>query len=72
MAKKKPTRLQELQDYARSAGLHVATWSPGDGTTRYRFFDKPGNTYFGPANGIYTALGLKDAWNYLYGYAAGH
>lgn len=68
MAKKKPTRLQELQDYARSAGLHVATWSPGDGTTRYRFFDTPGNTYFGPANGIYTALGLKDAWNYLYGY----
>jgi hypothetical protein len=67
MAKKKTTRLQELQDYAKTAGLYVSTWSPGDGTTRYRFFDKPGNTYFGPANGIYTALGLKDAWNYLYG-----
>ncbi len=71
MAKKKMTRLQELQDYAKTAHLHVATWSPGDGTTRYRFFTKAGNTYFGPDNGIYTALGLKDAWNYLYGYAAG-
>lgn len=64
---KKKTRLEELQDYAKGVGLHVATWSPGDGTTRYRFFDKPGNTYFGPDNGVYTALGIKDAWNYLYG-----
>lgn len=73
MAKKKPTRMEELQSYAKDVGLHVATWSPGDGATRYRFFDKPGpgQTYFGPANGIYTALGLKDAWNYLYGYGAG-
>jgi hypothetical protein len=71
--KKKPTRLQELRDYARTHGLTVETWSPGDGTTRYRFFDKPGasQTYFGPASGLYTALGLKEAWNYLYGYGAG-
>jgi hypothetical protein len=74
MAKKKPTRLQELKDYAKGAGLTVETWSPGDGATRYRFFDEagPNQTYFGPKSGIYTALGLKDAWNYLYGYAAGH
>jgi hypothetical protein len=70
---KKPTRLQELQDYAKTTGLHVATYSPGDGTTRYRFFDKPGpgQTYFGPASGMHTALGLKDAWNFLYSYGAG-
>lgn len=66
MAKKK-TRLEELQEYAKEHKLYVATYSPGDGTTRYRFFDKPGNSYFGPASGIYTALGIKDAWNYLYG-----
>jgi hypothetical protein len=71
MAKK--TRLEELQDYAREVGVTVRTYSPGDGVTRYRFFDKPGpgQTYFGPASGMYTALGLKDAWNYLYGYGAG-
>lgn len=70
---KKPTRLQELQDYAKSVKLHVATYSPGDGTTRYRFFDKPGpsQTYFGPSSGIHTALGLKDAWNFVYAYGAG-
>lgn len=72
MAKKK-TRLQELQDYAKSVGITVATWSPGDGVTRYRFFEKagPGQTYFGPLSPMYTALGLKEAWNYLYGYGAG-
>jgi hypothetical protein len=72
MAKK--TRLEELQDYAKEVGVTVRTWSPGDGVTRYRFFDKPGpgQTYFGPASGMYTALGLKDAWNYLYGYGAGN
>lgn len=72
MAKpKKKTRLEELQDYAKTVGLHVATWSPGDGTTRYRFFTKAGNTYFGPDSGIYTALGYKDALNYAYAYGAG-
>ena len=70
MAKKK-TRLQELEEYARSSGLWVATYSPGDGTTRYRFFDKAGNSYFGPQSGIHTALGIKNAWNFAYAYAAG-
>jgi len=74
MAKaKKKTRLEELEEYAQSVGLKVATWSPGDGTTRYRFFDKPGphQTYFGPASGMHTALGLKHAWDFLYSYGAG-
>jgi hypothetical protein len=67
MAKK--TRLDELRAYAKDLGITVHTWSPGDGTTRYRFFDKPGEhqSYFGPSMAMYTALGRKDAWNYLYG-----
>ena len=53
-----------------AAGLIVRTWSPGDGVTRYRFFSKPeadGQSYFGPANGVYTALGLKEAWAFVAG-----
>ena len=44
-------------------GVTVETWSPGDGQTRYRFFrGAPSKqTYFGPDNGIYTALGFKEA-----------
>lgn len=91
------TRLQELKIHAKAAGLSVHTWSPGDGVTRYRFFDRvrcqscldvPGKdglgrpckncggsgylhddrqTYFGPANGRYTALGLKEAWAFVSG-----
>ena len=70
----KKTRLQELQDYAKGVGLLVATYSPGDGATRYRFFDKPGpsQTYFGPSSGMHTAIGMKDAWNFLYSYSAGY
>lgn len=70
MAKKK-TRLQELEDYARSIGLWVATYNPGGVPTRYRFFDKAGNSYFGPQSGIHTADGLKSAWDFAYAYAAG-
>lgn len=62
---RKQTRLEELQEHARSGGLYVATYSPGDGVTRYRFFDRPGNSYFGPDSGICTTLGLKKAWRYL-------
>lgn len=65
------TKLEELEEYAKEKGLWVATWSPGDGVTRYRFFNKPGNSYFGPGDGIYTALGLKNAWQFAQGYAWG-
>lgn len=66
------TRLESLQESAREAGYYVGTWSPGDGVTRYRFFRladiKPDEqSYFGPANGVFTALGLKQARTWLSG-----
>lgn len=67
---KKLTRFEELEIHADAAGLTVHTWSPGDGVTRYRFFTKPEMThqsYFGPASGVYTALGLKEAWTFVHG-----
>ena len=33
---KKKTRLQELQDYAKEVGLHVATWSPASASSLLR------------------------------------
>lgn len=65
------TRRQLLDDLAADVGLYVRTWSPGDGVTRYRFFDKPGNSYFGPANGIATCLGVRAAETWLYAYTVG-
>lgn len=62
---------ESVQSAAQAVGLHVSTWSPGDGATRYRFFDRPGNTYFGPDNGIYTALGRKEAMQFIAGYTRG-
>jgi hypothetical protein len=67
MARK--TRLQELRAEARERGFAVFTWTPGDGITRYRFFERPihpHQNYSGPANGTCTALGLKAAYGYLY------
>lgn len=76
MARSKgPTRLEALQAEAREAGLLVCTWSPGYGATRYRFFVRAKlaqcQDYFGPASGVYTALGLAEARTYLAGVRAG-
>jgi hypothetical protein len=70
------TRLQKLELDAHRAGFIVRTYSPGDGVTRYRFFridDCPkgvGQNYFGPANGTFTALGLKEARTFIAGASA--
>ena len=61
------TRVKQLKEYCRDHGFFMATWSPGDGVTRYRFFTNPGNTYFGPENGDFTALGYKEATAYIAG-----
>ena len=62
------TQKDELTEIAKRARMYVRTYSPGDGVTRYRFFRYSGddfndatNDYFGPENGIYTALGIKEA-----------
>ena len=59
-----------LSDTLANAGVSVRTYSPGDGKTRYRFFlNAPeGQTYFGPDNGMYTALGRKEAETFAAGY----
>ena len=66
----KPTRMEALEALL-PPGYSVATYSPGDGQTRYRFFEKAPErqTYFGPASGIYTALGYKEAWVFAQGLA---
>lgn len=55
------SRRCDLSCAANRAGLYVRTYSPGDGVTRYRFFTSPNNSYFGPDNGIHTALGITAA-----------
>jgi hypothetical protein len=55
--------------------LYIATWSPGDGVTRYRFFTKP-NTPRGAdynAGGqIHTVLGYKNAELFVEAFTAGY
>mgnify|MGYP003505936497 CR=1 FL=1 len=63
--------LSQLNAAASKQGLYVAAYSPGDGKTRYRFFESqvisryPDQDYFGPANGLHTVIGAKAAWDYL-------
>ena len=62
----------DLQNDARAAGLRFATYSPGDGVTRYRFFrEEDKSSYFGPSNGVYTALGIREARTWLAGVLRG-
>jgi hypothetical protein len=64
--KKRETRLVKLIQAAQDANLWIDTYSPGDGATRYRFFDRPGQDYFS-GRAVYTALGYKDAVSFLAG-----
>lgn len=58
-----------ISELAAHVGLFVDTCSPGDGVTRYRFFTEDGNSYHsGPSDGIWTALGPKEARAFLAGY----
>ncbi len=66
------TRLEQLRSDAARVNLYVNTYSPGDGVTRYRFTRDTADSYFGPGNGIYTALGLGEANTFLAGYAQGY
>lgn len=64
------TRLDKLRAEL-PPGYAIYTYSPGDGVTRYRFFENapPGQDYFGPNNGIYTALGYAEAETFASGLA---
>lgn len=72
---------QRLLERAADENIKIATWSPGDGQTRYRFIDCFGLAqsdnggeldYFGTSGErtLYTALGLAEAWVFLRGFIA--
>ncbi len=69
---------RSIQERAAYLGLHLRSWSPGDGVTRYRFLS--GRTpaierdYFAARQDyvLGTCLGSKDAESFLSGYAACH
>jgi len=67
---------QQLFNLADTVNVHIATWSPGDGVTRYRFIDKRSEPswcwdYDATSHPLYTALGLREASVWLLGYASG-
>lgn len=71
----KQNRYYTLRLSAAKLGLDVATWNPGDGITRYRFQVKDTTSLLPPSyhkdDGIYTALGIKQAEVWLEGYCRG-
>lgn len=63
--------VNDVRRITEMCGLRFATWSPGDGFTRYRFFrGNDPSDYFGPSNGIGTCLGVKESMIWLRGYHA--
>lgn len=68
----------DLKRLASTCNVHIATWSPGDGMTRYRMIAIEGNStsldFFGASGSdvLGTCLGLRDAYTWLQGYRASH
>ena len=63
-------RQQDLRDRAKEVGLFVTTRGGLGGPMRYRFsYDDI--SYFG-TDGIFTALGLKEAEVWFMGFEQGH
>lgn len=61
---------KELRTRAEQhARLYVEEWAPGDGQTRYRFYDL--GTDPGAGSPIGRCLGLSEASQWLDGYIAG-
>lgn len=63
---------KEILSFANTLGVKVATYSPGDGVTRYKFYDWPTEQdYFaiGTAQ-LGRAMGAKEAYRWLQGFSA--
>lgn len=61
---------KDIMRRAEQLGLHVTTWSPGDGATRYRFSRLDLDYFALGGNNSFTALGVREAAAMLdaYGY----
>ena len=58
-----------VETLAAEVGLHVSTWSPGDGATRYRFHREASD--YNAGKEVKTVLGRKDAVLFLEGVRIG-
>jgi len=63
------SKKSEALEMVKALGLHVETWAPGDGSTRYRVFQDTRGYHSGGE--IYTALGPADLLTFLKGWRAG-
>lgn len=63
------TRKGAVEELAESVGIHVSTWSPGDGATRYRFHR--GDFDYNAGNELATVLGRKNALMWLRAFKRG-
>lgn len=59
---------KEIIDRAEHFGLHIETWAPGDGATRYRVFTEKRDYHAGGE--IFTALGIKELDIFVMGWIA--
>ena len=62
---------RQINNVVNDLGIHLGTWSPGDGVTRYRFSASPGD-YFSFPLPMYTALGASEALTWCRGLLQGY
>lgn len=62
------SRFEYLRIRAKQVGIYLSYWAPGDGVKRIRFNTR--DVDYDYCDGLYTALGIKEAETWLAGYIA--
>lgn len=62
------SKRKEAQALAKSLGLYLAEWSPGDGARRYKILEAP--ALFDAGSGLGRCIGSGELLAWLRGYAA--
>lgn len=64
------TPANQLRKLLADSGLQIDTRNIGDGVTRYRFFAPDQHPDYFASEGLYTAIGRREAITFLRGYRA--
>jgi len=65
------TKIEQLKEGCKSMGIHISSYSPGDGVTRYSFRAMQPRKDHLVDYGLFEAFGIKEARIFAHGLQCG-